>query len=259
MDAIQVTRDEEVAIVTFANAEKMNSFDPAIIAHLRETFRLLIADDGVRAMVLTGEGKAFSAGADVGEFKKHIAAGTITQFILDATAQLHPLMVMLHQCDKPLIAAVNGVAAGGGLGLALVADARIGAPEARFAAGYFGIGASPDGGSTWLMPRLIGVQRTRRFFFENQVLGADDALACGLLDELVPENLLAASVALAKRWGAWSPHSRGSTKRLLDAQHSTDFETQLDLERGLIAAAGGTAAFAEGVAAFHERRKPNFA
>ena len=168
-------------------------------------------------------------------------------------------MLELHGCGKPLIAAVNGVAAGGGLGLALVADARIGSSAARFAAGYFGIGVSPDGGATWLLPRLIGEQRTRRFFFENEVMDAETALGCGLLDELVPEDdLVASAVGLARRWGSWAFHSRESTKRLLEASLSNDFVAQLDMERGLIAAAAGTAGFREGVAAFVEKRPPDF-
>lgn len=256
--SLEVERRGTVAVLTFANAEKMNSFDPALLADMRRIFAELLADDDIRALVLTGQGKAFSAGADVGEFQRHLEAGTATQFILDATAQLHPLMVDLHQCSKPLIAAVNGVAAGGGLGLAVVADYRIGSSQARFAAGYFGIGASPDGGSTWLMPRLIGAQRTRRFFFDNEVMGADEALRCGLLDELVDDGLLDRAVQVAAAWGRWAKHSRESTKRLLDAQHANDLETHLDLERGLIAAAGGTADFAEGVAAFHAKRTPDF-
>ncbi len=260
MEGIQVTREGTVAIVTFAQAERMNSFDPQTLKDLNDTFRDLLADHSVRAMVLTGSGKAFSAGADVGLFEQHVEAGTATQFILDATAGLHPLMVMLHQCGKPLIAAVNGVAAGGGLGLALVADSRIGSPDARFAAGYFGLGASPDGGSTWFMPRLIGTQRTRQFLFNNEVMGADEAHRTGLLDEIVPaDELMTRSIALAKKWGAWAFHSRESAKRLLDAQHTNDLESHLDLERGLIAAAGGTADFAEGVKAFRGKRKASFA
>lgn len=259
MDALQVTRDGPVAIVTFAQAERMNSFDPQNLKALNDTFRGLLEDDSVRAMVLTGSGRAFSAGADVGLFEQHVEAGTATQFILDATARLHPLMVMLHQCGKPLVAAVNGVAAGGGLGLALVADSRIGTKDARFAAGYFGLGASPDGGSTWFMPRLIGTQRTRQFLFNNEIMGADEAMRTGMMDELVEaDQLLPRAVALATRWGAWAFHSRESTKRLLDAQHSNDLESHLDLERGLIAAAGGTADFAEGVKAFRGKRQPSF-
>lgn len=257
---LSTTVDDGVAILRFENAERMNSFDAETLQKIRAAFQPVMADDRVRAMVLTGSGKAFSTGADVGAFHQSIQDGTSTQFVLDATAELHPLMLELHGCGKPLIAAVNGVAAGGGLGLALVADARIGSSAARFAAGYFGIGVSPDGGATWLLPRLIGAQRTRRFFFENEVMDAETALGCGLLDELVPEDeLVASAVDLARRWGSWAFHSRESTKRLLEASLSNDFVAQLDMERGLIAAAAGTAGFREGVAAFVEKRRPDFA
>lgn len=259
MDPIQVRHDDGVAIVTFADAERMNSFDPALLRHLRMTFRDLMEDDGVRAMVLTGTGRAFSAGADVAQFQKGIENGEITEWILAATEHLHPLMVELHQCHKPLVAAVNGVAAGGGLGLALAADVRIGSPDARFAAGYFGIGASPDGGSTWFLPRLIGAQATRRFFFENQIVGAEQALDMGLMDEMVDaDGLVARATDVARQWGTWAKHSRESTKRLLDAAHSNDLEAHLDLERGLIAAAGSTHDFREGVRAFLGKQRPAF-
>jgi len=241
------------------HAERMNSFDAATLASLRAVFAGLLADDGVQAMVLTGSGRAFSAGADVGEFQKAIDAGTSVQFVLDATAQLHPLLLELHGSAKPLVAAVNGVAAGGGLGLACVADARLGSPATRFAAGYFGLGVSPDGGSTWLLPRLMGTHRTRRFLFDNEVMGAEEARRVGLLDDIVePDDLLPRAIELAARWGAWAKHSRESTKRLLETCFETSFTAQLDLERGLIAAAAGTADFREGVMAFAQKRPARF-
>lgn len=257
--SLEVEHRDGVALVTFANAERMNSFDADTLRAIRRTFRGLMEDDTVQAMVLTGTGRAFSTGADVGMFQAAVADGSITQVVLAATAELHPLMMDLHACGKPFVAAVNGVAAGGGLGLALAADLRIGSDAARFAAGYFGIGASPDGGSTWFMPRLIGTQRTRRFFLNNEIMGADEALRTGLLDEIVPAGeLVERAVAMAQRLGCWAAHSREATKRLLEVSLHTDLPTQLDLERGLIAAAGGTSDFAEGVAAFLAKREPLF-
>ncbi len=257
--SLSVRNDNGVAIITLENGERMNSFDPAFLRQLRTTFRDLLEDPAVTALVLTGNGKAFSVGADVSGFHQANQDGTTSDFILAATEQLHPMLRDLHQSAKPFVAAVNGVAAGGGLGLALAADARIGSPTARFAAGYFGIGASPDGGSTWFLPRLIGFARTKRFFLDNQVMDADTAHNLGLLDEIVaPENLLETAVALARRWSQWAPHSIESTKRLLENSLQSDLATQLDLERGLIGAAGGTADFREGVAAFVEKRKPKF-
>lgn len=266
-----------LAVVRFARAERMNSFDPDVLRRVREAIEGLLADPDVRAVVLTGSGKAFSAGADVAAFEAGVADGTSVQWVLDATAQLHPLLSAMRRSDTVIVAAVNGVAAGGGLGLALAADWRVGGPRARFAAGYFRLGLSPDGGATWLLPRLIGEQRTRRFLFENEVLDAEEAHYLGLLDELVvdgagPERdgsadgsgdgdddaLLQRALEVATAWGRWSVHSREATKRLLDAQPSRSFEEQLDLERGHISAAAGTADFAEGVAAFRGKRDPTF-
>ncbi|MEA3166881.1 MAG: 2-(1,2-epoxy,2-dihydrophenyl)acetyl-CoA isomerase [Thermoplasmata archaeon] len=255
-------RNEEggVAVATFTKAETMNSLDPKTMWHVRHTMLGLLEDQRVRAIVLTGSGKAFCAGANVKEMQQAAANGRGTQWVLDTTAELHPLLLELHSSAKPVIAAVNGAAAGGGLGLALVADCRIGSPDARFAAGYFGIGLSPDGGSTWLLPRLIGEQRTRRFFFGNEVIAAEEARSLGLLDEVVPaDRLVARAVEVARTWGAWSTRSREGTKRLLESQSTASFADQLETERGLIAAAAGTADFQEGTTAFTEKRKARFA
>ncbi len=256
---IAVERQGTVAVFKMVNEEGFNSFDPAIIRAMRKQMAELLEDDDVRAVVITGTGKTFSTGANVPQMAQAAKDGTSTQWVLDATEELHPLLHDLHGTHKPIIAAVNGVAAGGGLGMALAADARFGAPEARFAAGYFGLGLSPDGGATWLLPRLIGVQRTKRFFFDNEVMDAQTAHATGLLDEIVPaDQLLRVAVDTAARWGASAKMSRESTKRLLEASATNDFVAQLDMERGLIAAAAGTRDFAEGTAAFVEKRTPEF-
>jgi 2-(1,2-epoxy-1,2-dihydrophenyl)acetyl-CoA isomerase len=248
-----------VALLTFDNAARANSIDASIMAELHTAVRGLLADKAVRAIVLTGKGKTFSTGADVKQFSAGVKEGTAVQWVLDTTAELHPLLLELRESEKVFVAAVNGVAAGGGLGLALAADVRVGGPEARFAAGYFGLGLSPDGGSTWLLPRLIGEQRTRQFFFTNEVMAAETAFELGLLDEQVAaEQVVPRALAIAAEWGAWAGRSREGTKRLLDAQSSLTFAEQLDLERGLIAAAAGTQDFKEGVAAFAEKRKPAF-
>ncbi|MEK6985803.1 MAG: enoyl-CoA hydratase-related protein [Candidatus Thermoplasmatota archaeon] len=260
MPTVTETRhDGGVALLTFDNSTHFNSIDAGIMRELHGKVKVLLADPAVRAIVLTGKGKTFSTGADVKQFAQGIKEGTSVQWVLDTTAELHPLLLDLRASEKVFVAAVNGVAAGGGLGLALAADVRIGGPDARFAAGYFGLGLSPDGGSTWLLPRLIGEQRTRQFFFTNEVIPAETAFELGLLDEQVAaDQVVPRALAVAAEWGAWAARSREGTKRLLDNQSILSFEQQLDLERGLIAAAAGTRDFKEGVASFFEKRKPRF-
>ncbi len=250
--------DGGVAVATFEGAESMNAFDPETLGALRVTLQALLDDPDVRAIVLTGSDGVFCAGADIREFQRSIQAGTTTAFVLAATEELHELLLAIWRSDTVFVAAVNGAAAGGGLGLALVADYRVASPGARLAASYFRLGLCPDGGSTWLLPRLIGTQRAKRFFFDNEVMGADEALATGAVDEVTSsEHLLERAVAVATKWGAWSAASRGSTKRLLSMQ-AGDFAAQLDAERGLITSSAASAAFAEGVAAFLEKREPHF-
>ncbi len=257
--AITVERqDAGVVIVSFTNAESMNAFDPATLRSLRETLEGLLDDPGVRAIVMTGSGSVFCAGADINEFQAGIDAGSVATFVLEATEELHRLLLSIWRSDTVFVAAINGAAAGGGLGLALVADYRVASPGARLAASYFRLGLCPDGGATWLLPRLVGTQRARRFFFDNEVMGADEAQATGAVDEVVgSEHLMERAVAVASKWGAWSAASRQSTKRLLSMQ-AGDFAAQLDAERGLITASAASPDFAEGVAAFLEKREPRF-
>ena len=136
---------------------------------------------------------------------------------------------------------------------------RVASPNAKIAASYSGIGLSPDGGTTWLLPRLCGEQVARRFFFENQVWNAEEALAKGVIHEIVDEEILIEkAIEVANTWSQWGSHTKEATKHLLLVQNVNDFETHLKHERTLIEAAGTTEAFKEGVSAFLEKRKPNF-
>lgn len=259
MDAIQVRRDGDVAIVTFANAENMNSFDPELLRHLHVTFRDLIEDPDIRALVLTGTGRAFSAGADVGEFKAHLEAGDVTEWILAATEHLHPLMVALHQCDKPFIAAVNGVAAGAGCSLALACDLRIASEHASFVEAFVHVGLIPDSGSTWFLPRLVGAARAFELCCTGRKVGAEEALAIGLVNQVVPAGELeAAAQKMAAQLAALPPRAIALTKRLLGASFERSLDEQLDAEAYDQETAGLTADHMEGVMAFLEKRKPEF-
>jgi len=256
---LEVERRESVAVVTLSAEAARNAFNSDSMSEISKTLNTLMDDPDVRGIVLTGTGRFFCAGADIEEFQRSIEDGRIGPLVDDLTSILHPLQVRMRTDSTILIAAVNGAAAGGGLGLALACDARVAVADAKLAAAFFKLGLSPDGGTTWLLPRLVGNQMTRRFFFNDETWSGEEALEKGAVDEVVPQdNLVNRAVELASDWGQWSKISRSGTKQLLDASTSTFFQTQLEFEQALIIAASQTDDFAEGVAAFLEKRNPKF-
>jgi 2-(1,2-epoxy-1,2-dihydrophenyl)acetyl-CoA isomerase len=248
-----------VRLIRFSGQSATQSFSRTFLPEIAKAIDDGLTNSSVRAMVLTGEGKFFSAGADINAFAKAIEDGDAPQLIRDLTGVLHPLLVRMRQSPTICVAAINGACAGGGLGLALACDLRIGSPNAKMAASYSGMGLSPDGGTTWLLPRLVGDQIARRFFFENEIWSAEKAHQVGAIDAIVEhDSLLDSALASALKWSQWGNHTKEATKHLLDVQSVQDFETHLKHERTLIEAAGTTDAFKEGVTAFIEKRKPNF-
>ena len=256
---LEVERRESVAIVTLSAEAARNAFNSDSMSEISKTLNKLMDDSDIRGIVITGTGKFFCAGADIEEFQRSIEDGRIGPLVDDLTSILHPLQVRMRTDPTILIAAMNGAAAGGGLGLALACDARVAVADAKLAAAFFKLGLSPDGGTTWLLPRLVGNQATRRFFFNDETWSGDEALEKGAVDEVVSQDdLVVRAVELASDWGQWSKISRSGTKQLLDASTSTFFQTQLEFEQALIIAASQTDDFAEGVAAFLEKRDPEF-
>jgi len=256
---LEVERRESVAVVTLSAEAARNAFNSDSMSEISKMLNQLMDDSDIRGIVITGTGKFFCAGADIDEFQRSIEDGRIGPLVDDLTSILHPLQVRMRTDPTILIAAMNGAAAGGGLGLALACDARVAVADAKLAAAFFKLGLSPDGGTTWLLPRLVGNQATRRFFFNDETWSGDEALEKGAVDEIVSQDeLVDRAVELASDWGQWSKISRSGTKQLLDASTSTFFQTQLEFEQALIIAASQSPDFAEGVAAFLEKRNPEF-
>ena len=250
---------EGIALVTMAGKSATQSFSMEFLPRIAEAIQSTLANPSVKAVVITGEGKFFSAGADINAFAESIKNGDAPKLIRELTGILHPLIVKMRQSPTICVAAINGACAGGGLGLALACDVRIGSSGVKVAASYSGMGLSPDGGTTWLLPRLVGNQVSRKFFFENSIWNAKESLNYGVIDELVEDSeLVDRAKEVAKLWSSWGLHTKEATKHLLDVQTNQDFETHLKHERTLIEAAGTTDAFKEGVSAFLEKRKPNF-
>ena len=246
-----------VARIVLARPKAYNALDLRTATELREALRNVEMDPGVRAVVLTGEGKAFCGGGDVAAF--HDALPTPAQLIRDIVVPLHDAIAIMAHMDKPVLAAINGAAAGAGLGLALATDLALCARGAKLTLAYTGIGASPDGGTTFHLPRLIGLRRALELMLENRVLTADEALAWGLVNEVVDDAALQArALERAARLAEGPTRAFGTAKRLLHGSFEESLEAQLGREARGIAAMASTDDFAEGVSAFAEKRKPGF-
>jgi 2-(1,2-epoxy-1,2-dihydrophenyl)acetyl-CoA isomerase len=244
-------RDNGIRIVRLTGAAASKSFSRESLPIIAQAIDDGLSDQSIRAMIITGDGKFFSAGADIHAFQEAIDANDAPQLIRDLTNILHPLLIRIRQSSTIVVGAINGAAAGGGLGLALACDVRIGSPKAKLAASYASIGLSPDGGTTWLLPRLVGEQRSRTFFFENQIWSAEQAKNTGAIDEVVEaDELINRSIEVATNWSQWGNHFREATKHLLHVQSQNDFETHLKHEQTLIEAAGTTPEFKAGVSKF---------
>lgn len=178
-----------IATITLNRPEAANTLNLALVRELNDAATRCDDDPAVRAVILTGQGKMFSGGGDVGAFAA--AGDELPRMLRDITANLHVAISRFMHMDAPLVCAVNGACAGGALGLALCGDIVLAAASAKFTPGYTAIGMAADGGSTWLLPRLVGLQRTQELFLTNRRLSAEEAHALGLVTEVVADGRVA--------------------------------------------------------------------
>ena len=247
-----------VATITLRRADVLNSFHRPMAAELRRALEEAGADDAVRAVVLTGAGRAFSAGQDLAEAVPPGAAELpdVGGIVRDS---YNPVVRAIRALPKPVIAAVNGVAAGAGANIALACDFVIAAEGASFIQAFSKIGLIPDSGGTFILPRLVGQARATALMMLGEKLTAERALAWGMIHEVVPDaTLLDVVHSLAARLAAMPTRSFALTKRALDASWTNDLDAQLALEEELQREAGRTADYVEGVRAFQEKRAPRF-
>ena len=252
-DEVLTSRDGTVLTITLNRPDSYNAFTRALHEALQAALQEA-ADPAVRAVVLTGAGKAFCAGQDIKEFQ------ALPGSIRDALEETyHPNVRLLRSLEKPVIAAVNGAAAGAGLSLAVACDVRIASDAATFVPGFVGIGLVPDSGGTWFIHRLLGYARAFAWMTSNNRLSAEQALEGGLVSDVFPAEEFAARTAeVAQRYAALPTRAVALTKRLFEQAQVNDLEQQLELEATLQDEAAGTAVFREGVAAFLEKRSPSF-
>jgi 2-(1,2-epoxy-1,2-dihydrophenyl)acetyl-CoA isomerase len=253
MPEVELQRDGAVLTITLNRPDVLNAFNAAVHARLADALEAA-SDADVRAVVITGAGRGFCVGQDLTEFRE--AAGDIRDRL---ASTYHPNILAIRALEKPVIAAINGPAAGAGLSLACACDLRVAADSATFIPAFIGIGLVPDSGGSFFIHRLLGYARAFEWMTSNRRLTAAEAQAWGLVSEVVEGDRLAAHAAqLAARYAALPTRGVAMTKRLFDhAAHAT-LDEQLELEAELQSAATRTADFAEGVAAFLDKREPRF-
>ena len=252
---VRLTVDGGVASIVLNRPDQANAFNLDLGREFMLAVNRCDEDPAVRAVVITGEGRFFSVGGDLESFA---AAGDgLGVLIKELTTYAHTAISRLNRMDSPVIIAVNGAAAGVGFGLAVAGDLVLAAESAFFALGYSAAGLAPDGGSTFVLPRLVGTRRAAELMLTNRRLSAHEALDWGLVTRVVADDLLIEeAMELARSLADGPTRAFGSIKRLLLSEGS--LETQMELEARAIAETANAPDGREGVAAFLEKRRPVF-
>jgi 2-(1,2-epoxy-1,2-dihydrophenyl)acetyl-CoA isomerase len=252
-ETIRVEHADGVTTITLNRPESLNALNAPMRRELLTAFKGLARDDAVRAVVLTGEGRGFCSGADLR------GGSGEREFRRVLTTEYNPLIRAIRELPRPVVAAVNGVAAGAGVSLALACDLVLAAEDARFIQAFVKIGLVPDSGSTRTLVRTLGRHRAAQLMFSGEPLSAPDAHAAGLVNRVVPAaELAAAAREEAQRLAAAPTRAIAYAKRLINAAEDADLDAQLAAEAAYQELAGRTEDHAEGVAAFGEKREPRF-
>jgi 2-(1,2-epoxy-1,2-dihydrophenyl)acetyl-CoA isomerase len=249
----------DVAIVRMNNATRLNALSPTMTLEMLEVLGKLRADEAIRAIVLTGEGRGFSAGADLSEFGEPYAKGERPQLSLFLKEGYNKLIPLLAEMPKPLVAAINGVVAGAGISLALACDFRIASDRATFTTAWSRIGLVPDAGSSYLLPRTVGMPKAIELAMLSERVDALSALGIGLVHRVVPhESLMDEARGLADQLARLPTVALGLTRRLFEEASHLSLAEALDREAQTQDEASATEDHVEGVLAFLEKRDSVF-
>jgi len=255
--SILLSVESGVATLTFNRPQVFNAMDPEMMIQFRAAAERIEGDADVRTLVLRGEGKAFVSGGDVALFHRHI--DELPEAIVRWGRDMHFAILALRRMAKPVLASVHGACAGAGFSVLCAADLAVAAADARFSLAYANIGASPDGGSTHFLPRLLGFKKAMELTLLPELFGAEVARDLGLVNWVVPADQLAQETArIASRLASGPTVAYGEAKRLIDHSLERSIETQMEEELMAFARCARTRDLAEGVAAFVEKRKPAF-
>lgn len=262
LKTMRLELDGEIGTLTLDRPDSFNAMSPELIGELVVAAGWLADRARLRALIVTGAGRAFSSGGDVTWFKKGIdsAEFDLPSDVRRGADVLHQAIVDFRRIPYPVIGAVNGVAAGAGFSLALMCDTRIASEEAAFVCAYGRIGASPDGGMTYFLPRVIGPSRAIEILLNDPVISAEQALDERIVAEVVaPDRLMERAREKAEKLAAKAPHYVRMAKRLVASSLDNSLTDHLQLERHGIADSMATEDLREGVAAFFEKRDATFA
>jgi 2-(1,2-epoxy-1,2-dihydrophenyl)acetyl-CoA isomerase len=248
---------DSIARITLNRPDRGNALDQPMADALLDAALRCANDPDIRCVVLTGSGKLFCVGGDITAFSAN--SNGIAPFLSRLAGTLNQAMSLFATMQKPMITLVNGTAAGAGLSMAISGDIVLADPSALFTTAYIGIGLTPDGGMTWLLPRLIGMRAAQEMILTNRRVDASEAASIKLITRVVaPGALSNEGAALATQLSSGAVTAMGQARRLLHESFASGFASQMERELASITVAGDGSEGREGIAAFLERRKPNF-
>jgi 2-(1,2-epoxy-1,2-dihydrophenyl)acetyl-CoA isomerase len=258
-ETIQLEMRDSVCVLTLNRPDRLNALNVQVAHDFKAAIKDAL-DRGARAIVLTGAGRAFCAGGDLREMQEIAKKdGRVEAFFEEPLRLLNEAILMIRRTPVPFIAAVNGVASGGGCNLALACDLVIAAESARFNQAFIKIGLTPDCGATFILPRLVGWKRATELLFTGDLISAQAAAEMGMINSVArDEELMSAAMAMAEKLAQAPTAAIAEIKMLLEASAVNDYGSQLDLERKTQIESGKTKDFVEGVSAFLEKRPPRF-
>jgi 2-(1,2-epoxy-1,2-dihydrophenyl)acetyl-CoA isomerase len=257
MSSILLSQEAGVLHVTLNRPERLNAFIPEMHQALRKALEQALDEAAVRAVLLTGAGRGFCAGQDLAE--RHVAADAPIDLSVSLGSHYNPLIRRLRELPKPVVCAVNGVAAGAGANIALACDLVIAARSASFVQSFSRLGLVPDSGGTWFLPRLVGRARAMGLALLGEKLSAEQAEQWGLIWKVVEDDaLMAQATGIAQQLANGPTRGYGLLKKAFNASAGNSLDAQLELERDLQREAGLSQDYREGVAAFMQKRKPDY-
>lgn len=255
-ETIELDVRDGVAHLRLNRPDAANGINLALAKELRDATTAIAADPGARVVLLTGAGARFCGGGDLKAFAD---VDDLPSHLRELLGHLHEAVAQLVRGDATVVAAVQGSAAGAGMGLVGAADLVVAGESTKFVMAYTGVGLTPDGASSWFLPRLVGLRKALELTLTNRVLSAGEAEALGLITSVVPDDqLLAEAEALAAKLAAGAPQALAGAKRLLHASLESTLEAHLAAEAETIAVASGSPEGVEGIASFVEKRPPSF-